>query len=78
MERNIATIRFLITILYLQLKQITIQEDHNIHMYSLFCLVALAVKNSRKPLLLVKYRNQVFKEQKRKKKEKRKVPHIFL
>ena len=44
----------------LQLKQITISEDHNIHTYSLFCLVVLAVENSRKPLLLVTYRNQVF------------------
>ena len=30
-----------------------IQEDHNIHKHSLFCLVALAEENSRKPLLLV-------------------------
>ena len=44
----------------LQLKQMTIQEDHNNHVYSLFCLVVLAVKNSKKPLLLVMYRNQVF------------------
>ena len=40
---------------YLQLKQITIQEDYNIHMYSLFCLVVLAVENLKKPLLLVKH-----------------------
>ena len=33
------TIRFLTAILDLQLKQITIQEDHNIHTYSLYCLV---------------------------------------
>ena len=36
MERNIVTIRFLITISDLQLKQIiTIQEDHSISTYSL-------------------------------------------
>ena len=58
--RNTATIRFPLTISDLQLKQITIQEDHNIHTYSLFCLVVLAVENTRKPLLLVAYRNQVF------------------
>ena len=29
----------------LQLKQITIQEDHNILTYSLFCLVVLAMDN---------------------------------
>ena len=40
-------------------KQITFCEDHNIHKYSLFCLVVLAVENSRKPLLLVTYKNQV-------------------
>ena len=40
--------------------QITIQEDHNIHTYSLFCLVVLAEQNSRMPLLPVTYRNQVF------------------
>ena len=43
-----------------QLKQIIIQEDHNIHAYSFFCLVVLAVENLRKPLLLVTYRNQIF------------------
>ena len=53
-ERNIVTIRFLITILDLQPKQITIQEDHNIHTYShVFCLVVLALENSRKPLLVI-------------------------
>ena len=31
----------------LQLKLITIQEDGNIHMYFSFCLVVLAVENSR-------------------------------
>ena len=50
----------LITILDLHLKQIKIQKDHNIHTYSLFCLVVFAAENSRKPLLLVTYRNQVF------------------
>ena len=60
MERNIVTIKFLITILDLQFKQITIQEDHNIQTYSLFCLVILAEENSRKPLLLVTNRNQIF------------------
>ena len=42
----------------LQVKQITIPENRNIHTYSLFCLVVLAVGNLRKPLLLVTYRNQ--------------------
>ena len=60
MEGNIVTIRFLITISDLQVKQITIQEDHNIHMYLLFCLVVLEVKNLRMPLLLLMHRNQVF------------------
>ena len=36
------------------------QEDHNIHTYSLFCLVVLAEENSEKPLFLVTYRSQVF------------------
>ena len=45
-RRNIITISFLIIIWDLQLKQITIHEDHNIQ--------------TRKPLLLVAYRNQVF------------------
>ena len=35
-------------------------RNHNIHTYSLFCLISLAVENLRKPLLLVTYRNQVF------------------
>ena len=53
-ERNIVTIRFPITILDLQPKQIAIQEDHNIHTYShVFCLVVLALENSRKPLLVI-------------------------
>ena len=53
-ERNIVTIRFLITISDLQPKQITIQEDHNIHTYShVFRLVVLALENSRKPLLVI-------------------------
>ena len=71
MERNIVTI--IISISDLQLQQILIQEDHNIHTYSLF-LVVLAVENSRKPLLFVMYRNLVFifsflnKKQKRKNK----------
>ena len=60
MERNIVTTRFFISILDLQLKQITIQEDHNIHTYSLFCLVVLPVENLGKPLLLVTYRSQAF------------------
>ena len=52
------TRRFFITISDLQL---TIQEDHNIHTYSLFCLVVLAAQNSKNPsLLLLTYRNQVF------------------
>ena len=50
--RNKVTIMFLITISDLQLKQITIQEDHNIGTCSLFCLVVLAVENSRKPLFV--------------------------
>ena len=49
--------RFLITILNLLLKQITIQEDHDVHKLSLFCLVALAVEDSRKPLLPETYGN---------------------
>ena len=60
MEKNIVTIKFLITILDLQFKQIKTQEGHKIHAYSLFCLDILAEENSRKPLLLVRYRNQVF------------------
>ena len=49
------------------------QEDHNIQTYSLFCLVALAVKNYTETLLPVAHRNQVVSfffptnEQKRKK-----------
>ena len=43
-----------------QFKQILIKKDHNIHPYSLFCIVVLAEENLRKPLLLVTYRNQVF------------------
>ena len=62
MEGNIVTIRFLITISDLQVKQITIQEDHNIHMYLLFCLVVLEVKNLRMPLLLLMHRNQVLEK----------------
>ena len=57
---NIDTIRILITISDFQLKQITTQEDQNTHTYYLFYLVVLAVENSRKTLLLVMYRNQVF------------------
>ena len=49
-----------LAISYLQLKQITIQENHNIRKYSLFCLVVLAMENLIIPLLLVTYRNQVF------------------
>ena len=56
-RRNTTAIRFFLTISDLQLKQITIQEDHNIHTYSLFCLVVLVVENSRKPLLLVAHGN---------------------
>ena len=44
----------------LQFKQITTQEDHNIHMYCSLCLVVLTEENSIKPLLLVTYRNQVY------------------
>ena len=72
--------RFLITILNLLLKQITIQEDRDVHKLSLFCLVALAVEDSRKPLLPETYRNWVFllyfhfqlksKQEKNNKKEK--------
>ena len=67
-------------------KKITIQEDHNIHMYYLLCLVVLAVKHSRNSLLLVTYRNRVFscfhfltKEQRRKKNNKKGKfhKHIF-
>ena len=52
MEKNIVTIKFLISILDFQLKQITSQEDHNIQMYFLFYLVVLAVENLRKPLYM--------------------------
>ena len=38
----------------LQFKKITIQEDHNILTYSLFCLVVLAEESLRKPFLLEK------------------------
>ena len=48
---------FFISISDLQLKQVSIQEDHNIQMYSLFYLVVLAADNLRKPLLLVTYKN---------------------
>ena len=61
-QRNKVTKRFLITISDLQLKQIAIQEVHNIHF--LFCLVVLAVEKSRKFLLLVTYRNQVVLQKK--------------
>ena len=53
MERDMVTKRFLMSILDLQLKQITIQEDHDIHPYLPFCFVVLAVENFKKPLLLV-------------------------
>ena len=59
-EGNIVMISFHIIIWDLQLKQITFYKGHNIHTYSLFCLVVLAAENSRKPLILVRYRNQVF------------------
>ena len=69
----------------LQLKQITIHEDHNIHKYSLFCLVNLAVEHPRKPLLLVTYRNQVYlyfhfllKSKKGKNNQKEKFYTLFL
>ena len=83
--RNTATIRFPLTISDLQLKQITIQEDHNIHTYSLYCLVVLAVENSRKPFLLVTSRHQIFfifsfltKKQKKEKKKKEKFCTLFF
>ena len=60
MERNVVAIRFLITISDHQPMQITIKEDHNIPKYPLFCLVVFTEENSRKPFLLVTYRNQVF------------------
>ena len=44
-ENNKVPIKFLITISDLQFKQIKIQEDHNIHTYSLFDLVVLAEEN---------------------------------
>ena len=50
MERNIVIIKFLITISDHQLKLITIQEDHNIHTYSL--LVVLAVEIRENPCYL--------------------------
>ena len=37
------SIRFLITISDLQLKEIMIQKDDSTHTYSLFCLVILSV-----------------------------------
>ena len=54
------TISFHKIIWDLQLKQITFYEDQNIRTYSLLYLVGLAAENSRKPLLLVTYRNQLF------------------
>ena len=81
-KRNIVPIKLLITISNLQLKEISVQEDHNIHMYSLLCLVVLAVENSRKSLLLVTYRNQVFlyfyfQPNSKKEKRKYKIPTLF-
>ena len=75
---------FCITTWDLQLKQITIHADLSIHTYSLFCFVVLAVENSRKPLLLVTYRNQVFLyynfwlEMKKEKNNKKEEFHTFL
>ena len=69
-RKETVTIRFLIIILDFQLKQIIIQEDHNSRTYFLFCLVLLAVENSIKPLLFVKYRNQIFLYFRKNKKEK--------
>ena len=79
---------FLITISDLQLKHITVQEDHNIHTHFLFCLVVLAVENWKKPLLLVTYRNQIFlyfhfkliskNQKKTKTKQKKDFPHFPL
>ena len=72
------SIRFLITISDLQLKEIIVQKDHNIHTYSLFSLGIVSEENSRKHLLLVAFRNQVFlcfhfelKSQKEKKKKEK-------
>ena len=68
----------------LQVKQITIPENCNIHTYSLFCLVVLAVGNLRKPLLLVTYRNQAIlhfhfslKSRKEKHNKKEKLQPLF-
>ena len=65
-----------------QFKQITIQEDRNIHTYSAFCL---AEENSREPLLLVTYRHQVFlyihfklKNKKLSKKQKFRTPFFNM
>ena len=55
-RKETVKLSFLVTIWDLQLKQIIFYEDCNIHTYSLFCL---AVENSRKPLLLAMYWNQV-------------------
>lgn len=88
-ERNIATTRSLITDIYISrisnLRISQIQEDHNIHVYSLFCLVVLALENSRKPLLLATYRSQVFlyfhfqpKSKKEKNNKKQKFHTLFF
>ena len=68
----------------LQLKQIRIQDDHNIHTCSLFCLAILAEENSITPLLLCNINKPglfifsfLTKEQKRKK-EKRKFQTLFF
>ena len=71
MERNITTVKFLITISDLQLKQITIQKDLNIHTYFLLVVV-------------VTYGNQVFlhfisiKSKKEKYNEKGKFHTLFF
>ena len=61
-ERNIFIIRFLVTISNLQLRQIKIQEDHNILTRILYFVQLLQLWKIRENpcLLLVTYRNQVF------------------
>ena len=59
------------------------QEDHNIHLHSLFCLVFLVVENSRKPLLIVTHPGLFIfsfltKERKSKNNKKEKFHTLFF
>ena len=76
-RKEIATLSFLITIWNLQLKQLTFDEDHNIHTYSLFCSVVSAVENSRKPNIETRSFYILVTNFKAKKKT-RQIQHTFL